>query len=423
MIHAIEVKDLRVLHYVNVDLAPFLVMVGPNACGKSTLFDALLIARDILAGGLEAAVFGDLRMGIAQRAVNPQDMTWLRQGGGFEIAITLELPAEIAQKLNNRYAFTRYELAVRTEGKLSFEHETLWLCGSAKKQADRQLHLFPLWREPPAHIIRLSNQKSPPGWRKVVSKMADSGNDYFRSETSDWNNLFRLGPNKSALANLPEDEERFPAATWTKRVLMEGVHRLALNAEKMRLPAPAGSPHDFLPDGANLPWVVHGLEQRDPDAKLDWVKHVGTTLEDLHDIQTKEKPEDRSRYLELTYKNGLVAPSWVLSDGTLRLLALTLLAYAPKPPHTVLIEEPENGIHPRAIETVMQSLSSVYASQILCATHSPVALSLLKANQILCFGKTEEGAADIVAGNEHPRLRGWQSALNLGDIFATGVLG
>lgn len=423
MIHAIEVKGLRALRYVNVEFSPFLVMVGPNACGKSTLFDALLVARDILNSGLEAAVFGDLRMNIAQRAVSPLDMTWLRQGGGFEIAITLELPSEIAQKLGNRYTLTRYELAVRTDGTLGFEHETLWLCNAAKKQEDRQIQLFPSWREPPAHIIRSSNQKSPLGWRKVVSKVAESGNDYFRSETSDWNNLFRLGPNKSALANLPEDEEKFPAATWTKRVLMEGIHRLALNAEKMRLPAPAGSPRDFLPDGSNLPWVVHELEERDPSAKIDWVKHVGATLEDLQDIRTKEKQEDRSRYLELTYKNGLIAPSWVLSDGTLRLLALTLLAYAPKSPHVVLIEEPENGIHPKAIETVMQSLSSVYASQILCATHSPVALSLLKANQILCFGKTDEGAIDIVAGDEHPRLRGWQSALNLGDIFATGVLG
>ncbi|MDD5033465.1 MAG: AAA family ATPase [Methylococcaceae bacterium] len=423
MIRAIEVKGLRALRYVSVALSPFQIMVGPNASGKSTLFDALLIARDILNSGLEATIFGDLRMNIAQRAVDPRDLTWLRQGTGFQIAITLELPTEIVHKLEGRYTLSRYELAVHTDKILGFEHETLWLCNTGKKQEDRQLQLFPSSREAPTNVILPSNKKSPPGWRKVVSKVVESGNDYFRSETSDWNNLFRLGPNKSALANLPEDEQKFPAATWTKRVLMEGVHRLMLNAEKMRLPAPAGSPREFLPDGANLPWVVHELESRDPEAKRDWVRHIATTLEDLVDIQVREKPEDRSRYLELSYSNGLVAPSWLLSDGTLRLLALTLLAYAPNPPSLVLIEEPENGIHPKAIETVIQSLSSVYSAQVLCATHSPVVLSLLKAKDILCFGKTDEGAVDIVAGNDHPRLRGWQSALNLGDIFATGVLG
>lgn len=423
MIRTIEVKGLRALRYVSVELAPFMVMVGPNACGKSTLFDSLLIVRDILNSGLEAAVFGDLRMSIPRRAVDPRDLTWLRQSDPFEIAISLELPAEITEKLDGRYRLARYELTVRTDGKLSFGHETLWLCGEQKKHENPQIDLFPSSREEPPHIILPPNRKTPPGWRKVVSKVVESGNDYFRSETSDWNNLFRLGPNKSALANLPEDEQKFPAATWTKRILMEGVHRLMLNAEKMRLPAPAGSPSEFLPDGSNLPWVVHDLEETVPDAKQDWVKHVGTSLEDLEDIQTKEKPEDRSRYLELRYRNGLVAPSWLLSDGTLRMLALTLLAYTPNPPRAVLIEEPENGIHPKAIETVMQSLSSVYSAQVLCATHSPVALSLLKTNQILCFGKTDQGAVDIVAGPDHPRLRDWRSALNLGDMFAAGVLG
>jgi len=46
------------------------------------------------------------------------------------------------------------------------------------------------------------------------------------------------------------------------------------------------------------------------------------------------------------FENGLSAPSWVVSDGTLRLLALTLLAYAPDVHGIYLIEEPENGIHP-----------------------------------------------------------------------------
>ncbi len=80
------------------------------------------------------------------------------------------------------------------------------------------------------------------------------------------------------------------------------------------------------------------------------------------------------------------------SDGTLRLLALTLPAYLPDFSGVYLIEEPENGIHPRAVETVYQSLSSVYGAQILVATHSPVLLSMVDAKNVLCFAKTPEGA-------------------------------
>lgn len=428
MIRELEIKSLRALRYVSVELEPFLVMVGPNACGKSTLFDALLMVRDVLTSGLDAAVYGNLRMNIPPRAVDPRDLTWLRQGGGIEIAITLELPIELIDKLEGRYRFARYEIGIRTEDVLGFNHETLWLTDGSKKSAEQEIahqtELFPSQQNVPAHIVRPSNSKTPAGWRKVVSKTVESGNDYFRSETSDWNNLFRLGPAKSALANLPEDELKFPAATWTKRVLMEGVHRLMLNAEKMRLPAPAGSPRDFLPDGSNLPWIVHQLEQGDETGrKQDWVRHLASSLDDLEDIETQEKPEDRSRYLVLRYKNGLTAPSWVLSDGTLRLLALTLLAYTPNAPRVVLIEEPENGIHPKAVETVMQSLASLYDSQVLCATHSPVVLSQMRPKQVLCFAKTAEGSVDIVRGDQHPRLREWQTALNLGDLFAAGVLG
>jgi predicted ATPase len=125
----------------------------------------------------------------------------------------------------------------------------------------------------------------------------------------------------------------------------------------------------------------------------------------------------------MIYKDGLEVPSWMASDGTLRLPALTLPAYLSDFGGAYLIEEPENGIHPRAVETLFQSLSSVYDAQILLATHSPVILSIVKADNVLCFAKTEEGATDIVTGSKHPALREWRGETNLGVIFAAGVLG
>ena len=87
------------------------------------------------------------------------------------------------------------------------------------------------------------------------------------------------------------------------------------------------------------------------------------------------------------------------------------------------MEEPENGIHPRAIETVIQSLSSIYAGQVLMATHSPVALNLLDPRQVLCFAKDAAGATDIVAGDKHPALRQWRRGEpDLGLLFAAGIL-
>ena len=88
-----------------------------------------------------------------------------------------------------------------------------------------------------------------------------------------------------------------------------------------------------------------------------------------------------------------------------------------------LIEEPENGIHPKAVEVVYQSLSSVKNAQILMATHSPVVLGVASIDEVLCFAKTKEGETDIVAGPEHPALRDWKGEINLSVLFAGGILG
>jgi len=111
-----------------------------------------------------------------------------------------------------------------------------------------------------------------------------------------------------------------------------------------------------------------------------------------------------------------------VSDGTLRLLALTILAYLPEFKGIYLVEEPENGVHPTALETIYQSLSSVYEGQVLVTSHSPVLLSLPKREQLLCFQKTTEGA-EIIPGDKHPALRDWKGEVSLSDLFAAGVLG
>ena len=88
-----------------------------------------------------------------------------------------------------------------------------------------------------------------------------------------------------------------------------------------------------------------------------------------------------------------------------------------------LIEEPENGIHPSAVATVFDSLSSVYDAQVLLATHSPVVLNAADVGNVLCFAKDDSGSTDIVLGTEHPMLQEWRREANLGTLLASGVLG
>lgn len=418
MIRRIEALHYRALRYVQRDIEEFQILVGPNASGKSTFLDVVRFLGDLLKDGLEAAV--------RTRSPNLQNLVWKQESRAIELAVELDIPGERKRRLpDNGYERARYEIALGLAkgDEIALLAETLWL-KPTDQPAVTQKDLFPTRISPPSTILAApGGRRSPPGWKKVVTKQTESGIDYFRSETTGWNNPFRLGPQRAALANLPEDEERFPVATWAKRVLMEGIDFLLLNSEAMRRPSPPGSPRDFRPDGSNLPQAIEDLVLRSPANFRDWLDHVRSALPTVRNIHIIERPEDRHRYLELEYSNGLKAPSWTVSDGTLRLLALTLIAYLQIQDRIYLIEEPENGIHPQAVETIYKSLSSSYTSQILCATHSPVLLSLAEPEEVLCFAQDEEGATDIVSGAEHPNLRDWRKGVDLGTLFATGVLG
>lgn len=432
IISRVEALGFRSLRYVNQSVAPFQVLVGPNGSGKSSFLDVISFVGDLLKAGPHRAIIGDATVGVEPRAADPSYLAWMRERDDFELAIEMTIPPEHQQTLGTeRYSRVRYEIGVRvgpSDSEVGITAETLWLAPPERAQAngsvDSQRTLFPMPPGPPERIVHATHKQSRPGWKRVVSKVGESGNDYFSSETSGWRSPFRLGPTRSALANLPEDESRFPVGTWVKRTLMEGIHRVVLSAEAIRAPSAPGSPQRFLPDGSNLPWVVESLRKNDRPRFKRWIAHVQTALPELKDIATVERPEDRHRYMVVTYGNGLRAPSWVLSDGTLRLLALTLISYLDEPDSIYLIEEPENGIHPRAVETVYQSLSSVLSSQILCASHSAVILGMAQPSNLLCFARDPStGATDIVRGSDHPRLREWRGAVDLGTLFAAGVLG
>jgi len=421
----IEALGYRSLRYVSQELGGFHVLVGPNASGKSTFLDVVGFLGDLVRAGLESAIGGDAHLGIPHRAPDGRHVTWMRNQSRFELAIELQIPSDRKERLKNDKADRcRYEVAIDVTGPLRIAGETLWLQPAGVHEIHRaqQRSLFP---DPPASpngLVHPPRKRTPKGWKKVVSRGEEPERVMFMSETSGWNNPFRIAADKTALASLPADEERFPVATWARQVLTEGVQRIVLSSEDMRRPSPPGRSRVYLPDGSNLPHVVHELVKEHPDRFEDWLLHVREALPDVQRVSTREREEDRHRYLVVHYASGLEAPSWLVSDGTLRLLGLTLLAYIPDLSGLYLVEEPENGIHPRAVETAFQSLSSVYGAQVLLATHSPVVVSMAELGQVLCFARTEEGATDVVSGSEHPRLRDWKGGVDLGTLLASGVL-
>jgi len=155
-------------------------------------------------------------------------------------------------------------------------------------------------------------------------------------------------------------------------------------------------------NGANLPLVVKNLKTVDPQQFQKWIAMLKTVLPDIENIHIKEQHDTRKIYLSLDYRNGLEVPSWMLSGGILRLLALTLPPFLEDPKGIYIYENPENSLDPDGIKAVFEALASIHSAQVFISTHSPVLLNAVSPDNVLCFEKNEQGASEIVIGSQHP---------------------
>ena len=149
-----------------------------------------------------------------------------------------------------------------------------------------------------------------------------------------------------------------------------------------------------------------------------------TALPQVKAIRVHEREEDHFAYFSVEYEGGYLVTSSGLSDGTLKILAITLLPFLDDEvmPGLLVTEEPENGIHPQAIETALESLSMLYESQVLVSTHSPIVLAQTKLRDVLATRLEKDGSVTVVPGDKHPRLRDWRGTIDIGSLFAAGVL-
>ena len=430
MIRRIQALNYRCLRYADVRLDRFHVLVGPNASGKSTLFDAVAFLGDLVSDGLDAAV--------ENRTRNFQDLVWGRPKTNpwFQLAVEFTIPEHVKNRLPEPDDFQvfRYEVMIREdESGLHIKSERGLLARNPAASRRRRTQRFPDPRTPPATILHGGARKG----SRTILRRTDQDSVYSSETDRENGKTFMVavyGRTRPALWAAHTSESELPMASYTASLLEAFSGGIVLDSLHMRRSSPLKNKFDFSTDGSSLPWAVKYLQERHESDYREWLSHVQTVLPDLEAVQVVEREDDRHAYLMLQYADGVKVPSWTTSDGTLNLLALTLLAYLPASDPSAkerafpnkgifLIEEPENGVHPLALDAIYDSLSSVYDGQVLVTTHSPAFLRLARPEETLCFGKTSEGATDVVRGDEHPLLRGWRESADMDLLFATGIIG
>ena len=426
-ISRIEAFRYRSLRNVSQRLRPFQVLLGPNGSGKSTLVDAIAFLCDLQQTSVEGAVYGDRRLDVPMRAPDAHHLTWMHEGGRFELALEATVPEDLRDGIAGRRCdVCRYEVAIDTDKAPQLVAETVFVGEQPPVDPETRSPRRVLGLPIPRVGAPMPSEPDPDGWIRMMTTGANTsswthGPKWPKEDSKPPSFVRNWADGRHTSLPSYGPESGYPLLAWFCE-RMTPLQRVCLSGEALRSPSPPTAGRTVGSDGGNLANFLHTFRQEDAKRYRLWIHHVREALPDIEDVWTHERPEDHHRYVVVRYRNGLAAPSWVVSEGTLRLLALTSLAYAPLPPGLCVIEEPENGIHPRALETVVQSLSSAYDRQILLATHSPLIARLVAPEDVLCFGSTPGEGTNVVAGDEHPRLQNWQGATDLGALLASGVL-
>ena len=357
------------------------------------------------------------------------ELVFCGQGNEFILAIEAELPEAVITALlpsqsgpvqndDNRWLrFLRYEVRfeIFNDRQLIVGNEYLFLFARSN---------MPERDENKPGKARLFGEVDPHReWRFIIERERD-GKVTFRPDKLKGKKA-RPSHVDAAMLALPRVQyvsaDEFPASRWLHDLLTKSCVFYHPDIDLLQTASLPGLSEEVMSNAANLPWLVLEL-QNDAERFNPWIEHVKTALPQISSVRATEREDDHHAYLAVTYNGGYEVTSSGLSEGTLRVMALTILPYLQKRPAVIITEEPENCIHPQAIEAVLQSLGSVYDSQVLISSHSPVVLAMSHLDQILCSRVASSGAVTIIKGTNHPRLKEWKGSIDLGSLFAAGVL-
>jgi predicted ATPase len=417
MISRIQAFKYRCFDRLDIKVGQYHVLAGANGTGKSTLLDIPLLLGEILSRGLIPAFLESPSIAGSPRAQSLQELVHYQLGDNFGFAIEADLPENIIADLQESALFNIEELSQPVHYIVRYEIDFQIF---NKIELHVKLENFYIISK---LIVEMNNGiQTRDEFHKIIArKWVEAA--IITTEKSKYNIELRLESQELALANIPRDTDRFPITIWFRNLLERNVMRYEPSWSVLRRACPPGQPKTLRPDAANLPWLVLNLQQQQPDLFNSWVEHTKMALPNLVAIKAIQREEDYHAYLQLKYQGEHIVTSSGLSYGTLHILALTILPYLPQQAGLIFLEEPENGIHPRAIEVVLQSLSSVYDSQVWVSTHSPIVLAHTDLKSIIVMRSSQANGAEAISGSSHPRLQDWQGSIDLGSLFAAGILG
>ncbi|MBW4456872.1 MAG: AAA family ATPase [Nostoc indistinguendum CM1-VF10] len=178
------------------------------------------------------------------------------------------------------------------------------------------------------------------------------------------------------------------------------------------------------PDARNLGAFLYLLRNSYPASYQKIVKTIRLVAPFFGDFYLRPSPQNKE-FIELEwFEQGQDVPfkAHVLSDGTLRFMCLATVFLQPEElqPETILVDEPELGLHPYAI-TVLASLIRTTAKQVIVSTQSVELLNEFDAADVIVVDRLE-GRSSLRRLNGQD-LEAWLEDYSLGELWKKNVLG
>jgi predicted ATPase len=190
---------------------------------------------------------------------------------------------------------------------------------------------------------------------------------------------------------------------------------------------PETSPVGFLDDrGHGLAGVYFAIRNRNDSAFAEIVDEVRQYFPTIKGVRVKVVTPSEV-VLEAELMSGARVEARRLSEGLLYYLAFTALKHL-DPVSLLLVEEPENGLHPARIGEVMRVLRGItvnQGTQVVMATHSPLVINELQPDEVSVVTRTEGTGTRVTPIKDTANFAKRSSVYALGELwlsFADGVL-
>lgn len=375
-------------------LTPFTVVIGKNGVGKSTLFDAFGFVADCLSHDVEAAC----------------DM---KQRGGFERLRSIGVDEPIRFEIYYREAPNErpitYELSIMLDvsGRPFVETEVL----KQRRKAQKYGRPFP--------FLRLHHGK---GMVWAGEEAVESEGEEDRAqEAVELTDLRQLGI--ATLGTLKEHPRIKRFRDFLKSWYLSYFHPDAARG------LPSAGPQKHLNiHGDNIGNVVQFMEREHKDRFKLILERIATKIPGVASIDTKITDDKRVllRFNDGAFQDPFFAQQ--MSDGTLKVFAYLLLLEDPDPPPFICIEEPENGLYHKLLETLAQEFRTHAtgrkgAPQIFVTTHQPYFVDALAPEEVWILEKALDGYSTIQRASDLEMVRNLvDEGLPLGGLWYSDYL-